>query len=137
MVKYVRFLIGDSANPVYDFVLKRSSLEEAWTGVLPVEEQDQTAYSKDAPRMGLGFFVLSLKGHRYVYHDGDQGGFSSEIFIDPARHVAAILAVNTTDTGAPATSTALHPQSNTEPEPSTDLRLALRQELIENVFPTF
>src|SRR5580658_8945601 len=137
MVKYVRFLIGDSANPVYDFVLKRASLEEAWTGVLPVVEQDQTAYSKDAPGMGLGFFVLKLKGQRYVYHDGDQGGFSSEIFIDPARHVAAVLAVNTTDTGAPATSSALHPQSNTEPEPSTDLRLALRRELIENVFPTF
>jgi CubicO group peptidase (beta-lactamase class C family) len=135
MVKYLRFLIGDPANPVYDFVLKRSSLEEAWTGVLPVAEQDKTAYTKDAPKMGLGFFVLNLNGHRYVYHDGDQGGFSSEMFIDPVRHVAAILAVNTTDTGAPAPSTALHPQSNTEPEPGTDLRLTLRRELIDRVFP--
>ncbi len=139
MVKYLRFLIGDSANPVYDFVLKRSSLEEAWTGVLPVAEQDKTstAYTKDAPKMGLGFFVLNLNGHRYVYHDGDQGGFSSEMFIDPARHAAGILAVNTTDTGAPAPSAALHPQSNTEPERGTDLRLTLRQELIDQVFPSF
>src|ERR1700691_3454821 len=43
MVKYLRFLIGDSANPVYDFVLKRSSLEEMWTGVLPVAEQDKSS----------------------------------------------------------------------------------------------
>ncbi|HUB51655.1 MAG TPA: serine hydrolase domain-containing protein [Terracidiphilus sp.] len=137
MVKYLRFLIGDSTNPVYDFVLKRSSLEEAWTGGLPVVEQNETAYSKDRPNMGLGFFVLDLNGHRYVYHDGDQGGFSSEIFIDPARHVAAVLAVNTTDTGAPAPTTTLHPQSNTEPEPNSDLRLTLRRELIERVFPSF
>jgi CubicO group peptidase (beta-lactamase class C family) len=139
MVKYLRFLIGDPANPVYNFVLKRSSLEEMWTGVLPVAEQDKssTAYTKDAPKMGLGFFLLNLNGHRYVYHDGDQGGFSSEIFIDPERHAAGILAVNTTDTGAPAPSAALHPQSNTEPEPGTDLRLTLRQELIDHVFPSF
>lgn len=138
MVKYLRFFIGDPANPVYDFVLKRSSLEEAWTGMLPVAEQDAaaTAYTRDAPRMGLGFFVLRLNGHRYVYHDGDQGGFSSEMFIDPERHAAAILVVNTTDTGAPAPAAPLHPQSNTEPEPGTDLRLTLRQELIDHVFPS-
>lgn len=139
MVKYLRFLIGDSANPLYDVVLKRSSLEEAWTGVLPVAEQDKTstAYTKDAPKMGLGFFLLNLNGHSYVYHDGDQGGFSSEIFIDPERRAAGILVVNTTDTGGPAPSAALHPQSNTEPEPGTDLRLTLRQELIDHVFPSF
>ena len=136
MVKYLRFLIGDPANPVYDFVLKRSSLEEAWTGVVPVADQDKTAYTRDAAKMGLGFFVLNLKGRRYVYHDGDQGGFSSEIFIDPERRAAGILVVNTTDTGAPAPSAALHPQSNTEPEPGTDLRLTLRQELIDRVFPS-
>ena len=31
MVKYLRFLIGVPGNPLYDIVLKRSSLEEAWT----------------------------------------------------------------------------------------------------------
>ena len=59
--------------------------------------------------MGLGFFVLDYKGHRYVYHDGDQGGFSSEMLIDPEEHAASILVVNTTDTGAPAPSATLHP----------------------------
>jgi CubicO group peptidase (beta-lactamase class C family) len=139
MVKYLRFLIGDPPNPLYDLVLRRSSLEEAWTGVLPVAEPGKpaTPYTKDGPMMGLGFFVLNLDGHRYVYHDGDQGGFSSEMLIDPARRTASILAVNTTDTGAPAAPAALHPQSNTEPEASADLRLILRGELIDQVFPGY
>jgi hypothetical protein len=139
MVKYLRFLIGDPANARYAFVLKRHSLEEAWKGVLPVTEPGKpaTAYTKGAPMMGLGFFVVEFKGRRYVYHDGDQGGFSSEMLIDPAQQTASILAVNTTDTGAPVPSSALHPQSNTEPEPGTDLRLTLRQELLDHVFPTY
>src|ERR1700677_1615930 len=107
MVKYLRFLIGDAANPRYAFVLKRDSLEEAWKGVLPVTEPGKpaTPYTKGSPMMGLGFFVVELKGRRYVYHDGDQGGFSSEMLIDPEGHTASILVVNTTDTGAPAPST--------------------------------
>jgi CubicO group peptidase (beta-lactamase class C family) len=139
MVKYLRFLIADSPNPLYDFVLSRSSLAEAWSGVLPVAEPGKpaTPYTKGAPMMGLGFFVLNLDGHRYVYHDGDQGGFSSEMLIDPARHTASILAVNTTDTGAAEPSATLHPQSNTEPEAGADLRLALRRELIDHVFPGY
>jgi CubicO group peptidase (beta-lactamase class C family) len=139
MAKYLRFLIGDPSNPVYDFVLRRSSLEEAWKGVLPVAEpgKPSTPYTKGAPMMGLGFFVMNLDGHLYVYHDGDQGGFSSEMLIDPARHTASILGVNTTDTGAPAPSATLHPQSNTEPEPGADLRLTLRHELIDHVFPAY
>ncbi|MGH6827397.1 MAG: serine hydrolase, partial [Rhizomicrobium sp.] len=85
------------------------------------------------PRMGLGFFVLNLNGHRYIYHDGDQGGFSSELMIDPDRREASILAVNTTDTGAPVDSS--HAESNTEPDPRTDLRMTLRDILIRSVFP--
>ena len=132
-----RFLIGDAINPRYDFVLKRSSLEKAWIGVVPVTEPGKpaTPYTNGAPMMGLGFFVMNLDGRRYVFHDGDQGGFSSEMFIDPARRLASILAVNTTDTGLP--SKTLHAQSNTEPEPGADLRLALRGELIDRVFPAY
>ena len=139
MVKYLRFLIGDPANPRYAFVLKRESLEEAWKGVLPVTEPGKpaTSYTKGAPMMGLGFFVSDFHGRRFVHHDGDQGGFSSEMLIEPSEHTASILAVNTTDTGATAPSTTLHPQSNTEPDPGTDLRLTLRQALLDQVFPTY
>jgi CubicO group peptidase (beta-lactamase class C family) len=143
MVKYLRFLVGDPTDPIYDVVLKRTSLEEAWTGALPATEQGEkpTPYTSglhgSQPMMGLGFFVLEADGHRYIYHDGDQGGFSAELLIDPADHSASILAVNTTDTGAPATPKPLHPQSNTEPDPDTDLRLTLRNELVEHVFPKY
>jgi CubicO group peptidase (beta-lactamase class C family) len=143
MVKYLRFLIGDAANPRYDFVLKRSSLEEMWTGVLPAVEPGHSATPYTAgphgaqPRMGLGFFVVEVDGHRYIYHDGDQGGFSSELLIDPAGRSASILAVNTTDTGAPELAATLHPQSNTEPDPGTDLRQTLRTVLIEAAFPAY
>ena len=143
MVKYARFLIGDPGNRLYDVVLKRSSLEEAWTGALPAVEPGQapTAYTSGPhgaqPMMGLGFFVLEEKGHRYIFHDGDQGGFSAELLIDPAGKSAAILVVNTTDTGAPAAADALHPQSNTEPDPRTDLRQTLRTELLDAVLPRY
>jgi CubicO group peptidase (beta-lactamase class C family) len=142
MERYLRFLLGDPSNPIYDIVLKRSSLEEAWTGVLPAAEPGQkpTPYTSgprgEQPMMGLGFFALQMDGHRYIYHDGDQGGFSSELLIDPTRQCAGILVVNTTDTGAPTPASTLHPASNTEPDPNTDLRLALRTELIDNIFPS-
>jgi CubicO group peptidase (beta-lactamase class C family) len=142
MAKYLRFLIGDPANSLYEIVLKRSSLEEAWTGVLLATEPGQAATAYTAgphgsqPKMGLGFFVVETGGHRYIYHDGDQGGFSSELLIDPADRCASILAVNTTDTGAPAPTPELHPQSNTEPDAKTDLRQTLRTILIEQVFPS-
>jgi CubicO group peptidase (beta-lactamase class C family) len=141
MAKYLRFLIGDPGNRLYEIVLRRTSLEEAWTGVLPATEPGQPATPYTAgphgaqPKMGLGFFVVETGGHRYIYHDGDQGGFSSELLVDPADHCASILAVNTTDTGAPAPTPELHPQSNTEPDAKTDLRQTLRTILIEQVFP--
>ena len=141
MAKYLRFLIGDPGNALYEIVLKRSSLEEAWTGVLSATEPGQppTAYTAGAhgtpPMMGLGFFILNSGGHRYIYHDGDQGGFSSELLIDPADRCASVLVVNTTDTGAPPATPELHAQSNTEPDAKTDLRQTLRNVLIEKVFP--
>jgi CubicO group peptidase (beta-lactamase class C family) len=142
MEKYLRFLMGDPTNSAYEFVLKRSSLEEAWVGVLPAIEAGAkpTPYTSGPrgtqPWMGLGFFVLQTGGHRYVYHDGDQGGFSSELLIDLAGRNGSILVVNTTDTGTPIPVASIHPQSNTEPDPSTDLRLTLRDELLDNVFPS-
>ena len=139
MEKYARFLIGDPRNPVYDIVLKRSSLDEAWTGTLSTADPSQpaTAYTGGpggtAPMMGLGFFVLTVNGHRYVFHDGDQGGFTAELMVDPARKSASIVMSNTTDTGAPVD--ASHAQSNTEPDPKNDPRMSLRDTLIQSVFP--
>lgn len=143
MSKYARFLIGEPGNARYEEVLKRSSLEEAWSGVLPALQRGQAAtpYTSgphgSQPQMGLGFFILENKGHRYIYHDGDQGGFSSELLVDPQGGNAGILVVNTTDTGAPAATDASHAISNTEPDPHSDLRMVLRTLLIEEIFPKF
>ncbi len=137
MVKYARFLLGDGPAPLYDIVLKRSSLNEAWRGLLPATEPGAapTPYTSGSPQMGLGFFTTARNSSRLVFHDGDQGGFSSELLIEPDARIASILIVNTTDTGAPAPS-ALRAESNTEPDPATDLRLALREELVTRVFPS-
>jgi len=143
MEKYLRFLIGDPSNPVYDIVLKRSSLQEAWTGVLPAVEQGRpqsactSAPHGARPMMGLGFFVLEAGGHRYVYHDGDQGGFSSELLVDPGGHSATILALNTTGSGGQPRAATAHPEPNTEPEPESDLRLTLRAVLLDSIFPAY
>ncbi len=143
MEKYLRFFIGDPANKNYEFVLKRSSLEEMWTGTLPAVEEGQPATSYTSgphgsqPKMGLGFLVLEVNGRKIIYHDGDQGGFSSEMLIDPAHSLASLLVVNTTDSGdAPATDQS-HPQSNTEPDSHTDLRQALRTFELDQFFPAF
>lgn len=136
MEKYLRFLIGDAANAVYAQVLERSSLEEAWQGILPVTEggTETGPYVEGQPKMGLGYFTIDVQGHRYVYHDGDQGGFSSEMMIDPERGVGSLLMVNTTDEGAPAAGVS-HAEPNSAPDAGTDLRLVLRKDLIEEVFP--
>jgi len=139
MRKYLRFLIGDAKNPLYDVVLKRASLEEAWTGVVATGEPGQpvTAYTGGpggtVPMMGLGFFILDVGGQKYVFHDGDQAGFTAELMVAPASHSGSIVMSNTTDTGAPPAD-ASHAQSNTEPDPKTDLRMQLREVLIKDVY---
>ena len=79
--------------------------------------------------------VLEMGGHKYVFHDGDQGGFTAELMIAPDSHAGSIVMSNTTDTGAPPTDTS-HATSNTEPDPKTDLRMQLREVLIKTVYPS-
>ena len=57
----------------------------------------------------------------------------------PPSHGASIPALSTTDTGAPVSTAALHPQSNTDldPEPNSDLRKALRTVLVESILPAY
>jgi CubicO group peptidase (beta-lactamase class C family) len=143
MVKYLDFLIGDMNKPVYEIVLKRTSLEEMWQGTLPAIEEGKAATTYTSgphgsePKMGLGFFVLEVNGRKFVYHDGDQGGFSSEMLIDPAHDLASLLVVNTTDSGDAPPADASHPLSNTEPDFHTDLRQTLRAFELDQLFPAF
>jgi CubicO group peptidase (beta-lactamase class C family) len=145
MEKYLRFLIGAPGDARYEMVLKRSSLEEMWTGRLEAREPGEppSAYTTDLgggpPRMGLGFFTQTAKGRPLVFHDGDQGGFTSEILIDRDRGAGALIVFNTTDTGEPAQTGGAdkepsHAPSNTEPGAGLDPRLSLRKVLVERFF---
>jgi hypothetical protein len=137
MAKYLRFLLGEHGNARYEVVLKRASLEEMWQGALPVVEEGRakTAYTADEPKMGLGFFVLARNGRRFVFHDGDQGGFSAEMLFDPEEKLGSLLIVNTTDEGGAPASETSHAVTNTEPDAETDLRQKIRGIEIERLFP--
>jgi CubicO group peptidase (beta-lactamase class C family) len=131
--KYLRFLIGDPKNAAYEIVLKRGSLQEAWTGLIPATTAT-AGPGGEVPMMGLSFFLLKADGHTYVYYNGDEGGFSTTMIIDPDRHAASVMVVNTTDTGLPDADPS-RPPSNTEPDAKTDLRTQLRNALIKDVYP--
>ena len=43
---------------------------------------------------GLGIFDQSFDAHRWLGHDGDYGGFESEDWTDPTRHVSITVTTN-------------------------------------------
>jgi CubicO group peptidase (beta-lactamase class C family) len=49
--------------------------------------------------VGLGFFSLEAGGGRIVGHTGDQAGYRSYIYADPAAGIGIILVFNTTNDG--------------------------------------
>jgi CubicO group peptidase (beta-lactamase class C family) len=91
MAKYMDFLIG---NPVrqasYDGVLRRSSLQEMWKPVIPVEGGDERG-----AKMGLCFFLEEHGGLPLVAHSGSQNGFISHFYVNVERGVAYVVAFNT------------------------------------------
>lgn len=89
MAKYLGLLQGaaDAATQArYDAIIKRATLEEMWTPVVPVSSGVQ---------MGLGFFLEAHGGRNFVAHSGGQNGFISHFYVDRASHKAAIIAFNT------------------------------------------
>jgi len=91
---YIAFLTNAAADQAqrrrYDAVLKRSTLEEMWVPQL------RLSADKDAPQMGLGFFLMPRGSHRIVGHTGSQGGFMSFLYFDPDTGRGIIAAFNTT-----------------------------------------
>ena len=45
--------------------------------------------------VGLGFFCLEDEGRRVVGHTGDQAGYRSYVYFDPAASTGVILVFNT------------------------------------------
>ena len=96
VAKFVAFLTGLPADTAtrarYDIVLPRATLREMWApvaktgGALP-----------EFASVGLGFFSLERNGRRMVGHTGDQAGYRSYIYLDPASSSAVILVFNTSN----------------------------------------
>jgi CubicO group peptidase (beta-lactamase class C family) len=100
MARYIGFLTGSPADPAsrarHEGVLRRGTLREMWS---PVVETD--AALPELAAAGLGFFSLEFAGRRIIGHTGDQAGYRSYLYVDPASRNGIILAFNTTnDRGA-------------------------------------
>jgi CubicO group peptidase (beta-lactamase class C family) len=132
MALYLGFLTGTGNEPAlgaYERILRRSSLQEMWEVVVPVQDSGRLRES-----MGLCFFLEDYDGARYVGHTGSQKAFFSFIYIDPTTGTGAIAAFNSVGVGAgePAEE-ALGP-----PQPATrDILNNLRERLFAEVFPLF
>ena len=103
MAKYLFFLLGKGAEPTnYDQVLRRPSLEEMFQKQLPIDSSDasQSAGSSGDDWIGLSFFLHRQGGRTYIGHGGEQGGFISHFYLDPARGNAYIVAFNTDSSDA-------------------------------------
>jgi CubicO group peptidase (beta-lactamase class C family) len=92
---YAAFLVGDPARQKeYDFVLKRSSLEEMWAARLPMTDPVAPSTGGWRDSIGLVFFVSERNGERLIGHTGSQAAFQSFLYIDPEARTAAIAAFN-------------------------------------------
>jgi CubicO group peptidase (beta-lactamase class C family) len=100
MVRYLAFLTGypaDSASRArHARVLAPRTLAEMWKPALPTG-----AGLPELAHVGLGFFSVERNGRRVVGHTGDQAGYRSYVYFDPAASSGVILVFNTTnDDGA-------------------------------------
>jgi CubicO group peptidase (beta-lactamase class C family) len=86
--RFAAFVIGGN-DPMYEIVLKRSSLEEMFAEGLPVEDGPGDV-------VGLGFHKRS-KGLQFTLygHTGNANGFRSEFEYSPQTRTAYFMVVNT------------------------------------------
>ena len=83
LAAWLAFLAGDGPQ-----ILARASLAEMWTPVL------RTAGAA-GESVGLGFFVRDVNGTRWIGHWGEQNGFRSRFWLDPATKLGYVLVTNT------------------------------------------
>ncbi|MDK1285782.1 serine hydrolase domain-containing protein [Pseudoalteromonas umbrosa] len=88
MTKYVLFLIGDDKKPIYDDVLKRTSLLEMWAPRL-------TTGTGKHQHIGLTFFNRQIYKQTYIGHTGSQKNFYSSMFINPEAKTGHLFVYNT------------------------------------------
>lgn len=90
MAKYVAFLIGDEKTPIFNQILKRSSLVEMWQ---PVHSTKRSA--DDDEHIAIGFFLRNHVGHTFSGHTGGQKNFTSSMFVDPKSKTGSVFVFNT------------------------------------------
>jgi CubicO group peptidase (beta-lactamase class C family) len=97
MLKYLGFLLGDPVKEgEYSVILKRASLEEMWTPLLPVAPDDDFQSRQGAhDEVAASFFVHTDGALKLIGHAGWQNGFRSHFYIDSKTHSAYIVAYNT------------------------------------------
>ncbi len=123
MEKYLRFLLGLAAsNRLYDEILKRDSLNEMFGKQMALTQTDpsQTLSPNGQDWVGLSFFIHQEGNRTYFGHGGQQGGFISHFYADPAHRNGYVIAFNT-DSSDPTTNT-------------QKLDARLRDYLLKNVF---
>jgi CubicO group peptidase (beta-lactamase class C family) len=98
LARYVGFLTGFPADPTtrarHEGVLRRATLREMWTPAV-----ETAAALPEFAAVGLGFFSLESGGRRIIGHTGDQAGYRSYLYVDPAAGNGVILVFNTTNEG--------------------------------------
>lgn len=90
MAKYLAFLIGDNKQPVFDGILKRSSLLQMWQ---PVHNTGREG--REDEHIMTAFFQRALGSHTFTGHTGSQKNFSSSMFIDAKTKAGFVFVFNT------------------------------------------
>jgi CubicO group peptidase (beta-lactamase class C family) len=130
MVKYINFLMGDvKRQPIFDQVLKRSSLEEMFQPQIAIDPgsvvEPEGQNRKDA--IGLTFFIEDNFGQRFIGHSGSQNGFISHFYIRPDTRTAYIIAFNTHAV----------PTDKDSSQDTRRLDREIKDHLFERIFPLF
>jgi CubicO group peptidase (beta-lactamase class C family) len=97
VARYLAFLTGrpDSASGTrWATVLGRRTLAEMWVPTIRTG-----AALPELAAVGLGFFTVEHEGRRIVGHTGDQAGYRSYVYFDPAASSGIVLVFNTTNQG--------------------------------------
>ena len=82
LAAWLAFLSGDGPQ-----ILARASLQEMWTPVLPTDVPGES--------IGVSFFLRDVRGTHWVGHAGDQNGFRSRFWLDPASKLGYVFVMNT------------------------------------------
>jgi len=107
-------------------LLKKSSLEQAWT---PARTKDGALASFD---YGFGWFVYSYRGRRFVQHSGGTPGFSSVYYRFPDDRLSVIILSNHSDRFLDQLAIDIagmyvpalkRPEGRTDPDPALSLKL--------------